>query len=85
MHFPNIFGFNESREHPVGQVSHLLPDYDKEMGGSKGFSEWWGHQEWVSQPDSHKHFCFQERQQEGVASSVNVTSGKRGLIAHVNI
>ena len=45
MHFPNIFGFNESREHPVGQVSHLLPDYDKEMGGSKGFSEWWGHQE----------------------------------------
>ena len=39
MHFPSIFRFNESREHPAGQASHLLADYGKEVGESKCLSE----------------------------------------------
>lgn len=61
---------------PWGRAITLLPDYGKEVGKSKGVSEWWDIRREHLSLSFYKHFGFQEGQGKRMASSVSVATGK---------
>ena len=75
MHFLRIFWLMSPEGLPWGKTVMLLSDY-QEIGESKGWSEWWDTRS-ISL-GSHKHFCFQDMQGQGVASSMCDFRGEGG-------